>query len=426
MDRSLLLESSKSIGTLKLIGWGAGHDFATHFPRHGFDLAYTIDIYPENVGRRIHGVEIRATEALKGEDPSACLILVYSTAWFEVLRQIRALGPFRAVRAHGPPGIRAAAERAVGLARSARSARGQAKGSRAIIVQGPLHEKVTETALRCYAVTHPDDTVILSTWSGEDADELQRVRPFADVILLNEPPTFAGDHSRNYQIRSTLAGLTEAKRLGIPRVIKTRTDSVLTSPEALDQLDTALDRWPVAGCLRGFMRRRIAVLANASWRFVPYHYSDQVMYGETDDLLDYWSADFQTRAIPALAGTDTVLDLSKSGAPPECYFAASYLKRNGVDLIGTIEHGWEVLRDGFIAIDGHTLEWFWWKVMALVEDVPDPDAKPPSELQDVHTYARWLELIDTGEWRDRARALDAAPPLLADFWRVGAKASPVR
>ena len=117
MDRSLLREPSESLHGMKLIGWGAGQDFTTHFPRHGFDLAYTIDIYPENFGRRIHGIEVRGPWALHGEDPRTCLILVYSTAWFEVLRQVRPLGPFRAVRAHGAPGIRAAVERAIGLAR---------------------------------------------------------------------------------------------------------------------------------------------------------------------------------------------------------------------------------------------------------------------------------------------------------------------
>jgi hypothetical protein len=421
MERSLLLEPSASLKGLKLIGWGAGQDFTTYFPRHEFNLAYTIDIYPENFGRRIHGVDVRGPEVLRGEDPEACLILVYSTAWFEVLRQIRALGPFRAVRAHGAPGMDTSVERAVELARRADGARGRSKASRAIVVQGPLHEKVTETVLRCYAVAHPNDALILSTWNGEDSEELHRLSPFADAILLNDSPAFAGDHSRNCQIRSTLAGLAEAKRLGIRRVVKTRTDSVLASPDALDRLDGALDQWPVEGRLRRFMRRRIAFLADASWRYVPYHFTDQVMYGETDDMLDYWSAEFQTEALTTLSGTDSVLDLSRSGAPPECYFAASYLRRNGVDPVSTIERGWEMLRDGFVAIDGHALDWFWWKVMALVEDAPDPDAKPPSELQQVHTHASWRELFGTEAWRDRARALDAAPPRLADFWRTGAK-----
>jgi hypothetical protein len=80
-----------------------------------------------------------------------------------------------------------------------------------------------------------------------------------------------------------------------------------------------------------------------------------------------------------------------------------------------------VLRDGFIAIDGVTLGWFWWKTMALVEDAPDPDAPKPSELLDVHSHVGWRALVGTEAWRDRARALDAAPPPLADFWRTGAK-----
>ncbi len=422
MDRSLLLEPSESLHGMKLIGWGAGQDFTTHFPRHGFDLAYTIDIYPENFGRRIHGIEVRGPWALHGEDPRTCLILVYSTAWFEVLRQVRPLGPFRAVRAHGAPGIRAAVERAIGLARLSVGACRPPKATRAIVVQGPLHEQITETALRCYAASEFGAAVILSTWVGEDPDELCRLRPLVDAILLNEPPAYGGDHNRNYQIRSTLAGLAEAKRLGAERVVKTRTDSVLASPLALERLDAALDRWPVEGRMRGCMRHRIGVLADASWRYVPYHFTDQVMYGDTDDLLDYWSTDFQTGALPALNGTDSVLDLSRSGAPPECYFATNFLRRNGVDPAGTIEHGWEVLRDGFVAIDGYALDWFWWKVMALVEDAPDPNALPPSELQQVHTHESWCALIGTEAWRDRARALDAVPPRLADFWRIGAKA----
>lgn len=418
MERSLILDPTVALRNLKLIGWGAGRDFSEFFPRHGFDLAYTIDIFPENVGRRIHGIEVRSSDALRAEDPRNCLILIYSTAWFEILRQLRAIGPFRAVRSHGEPGIASKAREIIHRGRSIETRLQGVRKSRAILLQGPLHEGITEAALRNYAVSDPDSLLIVSTWVGEDCESISRL---ADIVLLNEAPEFGGDHSRNLQIRSTMAGLAAAKRMGIERVAKTRTDSVLASDGALAVLDRALDTWPVSGPLQGAMRNRIAVLANASWRYVPYHYSDQVMYGDTDDLINYWSSDYQTTSLRVLDGTHNVLDLSRSGAPPECFFASGFLARNGVEPLGTIEHGWETLRNGFVAIDGSSIGWFWWKTLALVEDSTKSTLASASQLLDVHTHATWRELVDTDSWHARARALDARPPLLADFWRTGTR-----
>ena len=245
MDRALFLEPPRRDCGLKFIGWGAGRDFSTHFPRHNVDLAYTIDIYPENVGRRIHGVEVRGPDALRAEKPESCLVLVYSAAWFDIFRQIRSYGPYRAIRAHAGHGLSGAFINAAGLARSHRLRQRRRSASRAIVVQGPLHERITSTVLRCYAALHPDTAVILSTWTNEDPAELDSLRLLADSVVLSDPPANAGDHSRNFQIRSTLAGIEEAKRLGIARVAKTRTDSLLAAPDALDRFDDALDEWAI-------------------------------------------------------------------------------------------------------------------------------------------------------------------------------------
>ena len=405
----------------KLIGWGAGWDFDAHYPAHGIELAYTIDIYPQNVGKHIHGVEVRGPDALRHENPAHCLILIYSGAWFEVFRQIRACGPFRAIRAHGDGRVADSARRAVHRAESNGIPRRTGTSRRGIIIQGPLNAEITSTVVRHYAFQHPDAAVILSTWKGEDVDELERLRPFVDSIVLSEPPAVAGDHNRNFQIRSTLAGLEEAERLGVRRVAKTRTDVLLDAPSVLETLDDAVDSWPVNGELRSSMRSRIVLLSNASWRYLPYHYTDQVMYGDVDDLLRYWAVPFQESSFPALRSSDPFVELSRSGAVPECYFAIDFLKRSGSTAPATVEHSWEVLRDAFVMIDGDALGWLWWKVLAMFEDPPS-DAQPdPYILLSTHTHATWRALIEDESWRDLARAVDRAPPPLSDYYRSGVK-----
>lgn len=424
MDRALFLEPPRRDCGLKFIGWGAGRDFSTHFPRHNVDLAYTIDIYPENVGRRIHGVEVRGPDALRAEKPESCLVLVYSAAWFDIFRQIRSYGPYRAIRAHAGHGLSGDFSNAAGLARSHGHQQRRRSASRAIVVQGPLHEHITSTVLRCYAALHPDTAVILSTWTNEDPVELDRLRPLADSVVLSEPPANAGDHSRNFQIRSTLAGIEEAKRLGIVRVAKTRTDSLLAAPDALDRFDDALDEWAVGGDFRRFMRRRIALLADASWRYVPYHFTDQVMYGDTSDMLQYWNVEPQTAPLPALAATDSILELSRSGVVPECYIANSFLRRNEVKLLGTIEHSWETIRDGFVALDGANMGWLWWKLMSFVEDPPDRSDTGSEVLHQAHTHDTWRALFSDETWRETAGALDRNPPPVCDFFNTSVKVAP--
>src|SRR3972149_10072221 len=79
-------------GNCKLVGWGAGAQFRRYYPLLGIDLDYTICIFEQNIGNTVCGVPVFAPNRLLQEDPKSTLVVIFSNWWFDVLRQVDALG----------------------------------------------------------------------------------------------------------------------------------------------------------------------------------------------------------------------------------------------------------------------------------------------------------------------------------------------
>lgn len=109
------------------------------------------------------------------------------------------------------------------------------KSENAIIVQGPVHNYWTQEILNYYAVNYPNDYIILSTWNNTPEEMLNEISPYVDYCVLSDIPSFSGARNRNFQYRSTLGGLLQAKELGIKKVIKTRTDMVVMARDIFNK-----------------------------------------------------------------------------------------------------------------------------------------------------------------------------------------------
>lgn len=134
-----------------------------------------------------------------------------------------------------------------------------------IIVQGPsLYIEQVKNSLFGF-------NVIFSTWAGEENKYLDN-----DNVIFNEIPYYSGPFNFNYQKKSTLSGLIEAKNLGYKRALKLRSDIIPTN-----------------------INEFIKLLDNNDLNFLCWHHHevypgcpgylvDYLMSGNINDLIKLW------------------------------------------------------------------------------------------------------------------------------------------
>jgi hypothetical protein len=81
-----------------------------------------------------------------------------------------------------------------------------------------------------------------------------------------------------------------------------------------------------------------------------------LLYGNIEDMVAYWSAQYDTRAIAKPKNRSLRDDATLS---PEVYLETSYLSMLGRELKWTLEDSWLALRDHFCVVDKDTLDLFW-------------------------------------------------------------------
>lgn len=230
-------------------------------------------------------------------------------------------------------------------------------GRTAIVVQGPVIDKddLTLRTLTLYRETMPDAQLILSTWDDLPAEQRRLIEPLGVHVVTSEPPENAGPHNLNMQIVSTQRGLQEAKRLGFQYAMKTRADSRIHMAGADEFCRDLLHQFPIdapAG-----QQERLVVVDFATRMYIPYHPSDIMMFGTTDDLLTYWS--------PELCGPEMTFEVCErfdemlQQATPEVVLCRSYLERTGMQLNDDLVQWWQILADRFIVIDRDMIDLFW-------------------------------------------------------------------
>jgi len=82
------------ISTKKIIGWGTGKCFQVNFEKYNFDFAYIIDSNESRHGESVLGFDIKSPAILNEENPEDVIIIIYSSFFDEIQKQIVKLGPF--------------------------------------------------------------------------------------------------------------------------------------------------------------------------------------------------------------------------------------------------------------------------------------------------------------------------------------------
>ena len=227
----------------------------------------------------------------------------------------------------------------------------------AIVIQGPFVERdsLTFNTISLYRRTMPNARLILSTWDDLSSENQSAVESLDVRVVTGSPPEIPGPQNLNCQILSTRRGIEEAKRLGCVYTMKTRTDTRIHMPGPDRFCRDLLTHYPVAASTT--QTKRIIVLDFATRLYVPYHPSDIMMFGATDDLLQYWSRE--------LCGPDLTFEVRKEfdamlrQATPEVVMCRDYIRRTGEQVDHDLRQWWRLLADRFLVIDRDMIDLFW-------------------------------------------------------------------
>jgi hypothetical protein len=226
----------------------------------------------------------------------------------------------------------------------------------AIIIQGPLLKKdnFTLNTIQIYKKFFSNYQIILSTWKDEDNDYLNEMRNEQIEIILNDKPSFPGIQNINYQILSTRNAVNKAREIGVDYVLKTRTDIRLYNPNSIEFLVNLLKTFPPVK--ESGQNKRIAFPSLNTFKYRPYSVTDIVMFGETNDMMDYWSVSFDTRTT---SPADVLIGDFSRARLGEIYLSTNYLEKIGRELKWTISDSWDAFASCFCIFDAQSIGLYW-------------------------------------------------------------------
>lgn len=247
----------------------------------------------------------------------------------------------------------------------------------AIMMQGPFMHKrdYTLETIIMYRKEFPDVQIVLSTWEDEDAEAVMKARLAGAEVVLSKPPSYGGPGNTNMQLTSARAGLLRAQAMGAEFILKQRSDQRIYNHRAMETMSNMLKHFPPSA--RSGQKARL-LFGNGSDTFQPYQ-EGEVVFGAAQDIVDYYSAPL----IPKGAEFEMYL--------VEMYIPTEFLKKKGWTLDWTLEQGWDVYRECFMAFDWSLLDLYWYKYYQFRN----------WEYQNQRKYVKTIpthEIVRFGEW----------------------------
>ena len=231
------------------------------------------------------------------------------------------------------------------------STSGTSAQNTAIIVQGPIEDSLAEarvlTTVEHYQGLFPGVTVVVSTWSGAKVDLLKEVAGL--VLVESDDPGSSYPSNIVRQQVSTYAGIAKAAELGVSHVAKTRVDHRLTDPGALAYLHALLRVAKSADS--------ICVSSYGSGRYRLFGFTEQLQFGRTETLLEYWRGKPDIPQVCKLHGaTDNTPSLELLGSVVhETLLNVRYLERCGFKVEWTWASNLKALKSYFAIADSSSL-----------------------------------------------------------------------
>lgn len=341
-------------GTWRVIGWGAGTGFSNFHNTVPLRHDYLVDSDPAKWGTYKHCFEIRSPQSIAYEDPSKTIVIIYN--FFDhgrsILSALDKIGPYKAIFNFHPPVMHTFIQRLTAGLNSEQKYKHPAESDCAILVQGPLISGISELVVRYYANRYPKDWLIVSTWQDSPPELLSQIQPYCDSLICNPLPLAPGIGNRNFQIVSTKAGLEEAARIGVAKVMKTRTDTLATADNLLQRASSLQQTFNNNVCHNLGLSNRIVAIERYTMRYIPYRVSDILLFGDLQDMMLYWDIPLDERNDDFSGWTDmTFQQSSKMQQSTEVYITSSFLKNLNWPLTYSLEDYWNVLRNFFVVVD---------------------------------------------------------------------------
>lgn len=357
-------------GKKKLVGWGCGGLFDRLHATRPIALNYLVDSDSDRWGTIKNNLEIRPPAALRAENSSEVIILIYSSFATNIRHQISELGNFQCIDANVVLDERysAACARIAEIVKNKVRIENSVDQMSAILIQGPFVEGVTESLLEYYSKAFPDACLVYSGWKLAEEVREKFIRPHVDAIIENEMPALKGVQNRNLQAATTREGLKAIREIGRTYVMKVRSDLLVGKPSVLSRTVSILQSADSLVCKQFGLNGRIAIPSSFTRKYIPYHPSDLVMLGYVDDLLLYWSVadDDRNFDIDDLVSKISLDKLGNHGLVAESYFGTQFAKRIGRKLEGSLSDSLNFLRDFFMVFDDEWFELFWTKSPHLI------------------------------------------------------------
>jgi hypothetical protein len=230
--------------------------------------------------------------------------------------------------------------------------------SASIVMQGPLLEKnnFTYETIKLYASQVNPANIILSTWENENPIVLKQLEDLGITILLNKMPSFNGNQNINLQITSTCSGIIKAKKIGAKYILKTRTDQRICSTQALQLFDNLLNIFPLA---EPSQKERLIITSLGTIKYRLYGAGDMLMYGNIDDMINYWCVDMDMRQLELKdASTYSIKEFSELRLG-EMYLCSKYFEKLGYTLDWTLKQSWTLIAKYFCIIDSSLIDLYW-------------------------------------------------------------------
>ena len=258
----------------------------------------------------------------------------------------------------------------------------------ALVLQGPLvlDNNFTLETIRLYKKHFTQSMIIVSTWEGENADYLTKIKAEGVELILNAKPAIVGIGNLNLQIVSSYNGIMRAKERGAAYVYKTRCDQRMYGVNINEFLHNLITQFPLKK--PSLLKQRIIASSFSTLKYVPYLITDMFLFGHIDDMLLYWSAKHDNR-LGLEKMIRTVQDLNDAKVS-ESYLCSEFLKAVGREVTWTIEDSWAAYADHFCIVDRQSLDLFWYKYNSYQEySATRYDGITNSQLL---TFAEWFNL----------------------------------
>lgn len=234
-------------------------------------------------------------------------------------------------------------------------------GELAIILQGPVDTKYNFTleTVRLYKKIFPDSIIILSTWDSTSGQLIEEFKREGCEVVINKSFSPSGFCNLNYQLCTSLSGLEKARELGAKYCIKNRSDLRIYKEFGFEFMKSLLEMMPLKlkENDKVSQRGRIISLNGLSGQlFFPYWLQDYLYFGFTEDLINLFDIDYDTRIESGLK--------AKNGkefcelVPPEIYITKQYLSKY-MKLDDNVESYWDAVRRYFIILDFGDLNVIW-------------------------------------------------------------------